>query len=125
VADIPPLLTSGDPNSSTWLWGILVSKVAPAVAGAYVRGLFPPRKPILQRVGEAFGGVILVLYCHKVAAGALWAVLNWALGFIGAKASDVINRADADVLAVFLVGLLGMTIVEGALIVIRKRTAAA
>ena len=125
MADTPPLLTSGDPNSSTWLWGLLVSKVAPAIAGAYVRGLFPPRKPILQRLGEAFGGVLLVLYGHKIAAGALWAVLGWALGFVDTKAADVIQRSDADMLAAFLVGLLGMTIVEGALIVIRRRAAAA
>jgi hypothetical protein len=125
VADIPPLLTSGDPNSSTWIWGILVSKVAPAIAGAYVRNLFPPRKPILQRLGEASGGVLLVLYGHKIAAGTLWALLNWALGFVDTKAAEVIQRSDADMLAAFLVGLLGMTIVEGALIVIRRRAAAA
>jgi hypothetical protein len=100
---------------------LLVSKVAPAAAGAYVRGLFPPRKPTLQRLGEAGGGVLLVLYGHKVAAGALWALLNWALAFVDTKAADVILRSDADMLAAFLVGLLGMTIVEGALLVIRRR----
>ena len=121
MADIPPLLTSTDPNGSAWLWGLLVSKVGPAVAGAYVRGLFPPRKPLLQRLGEAFGGVLLVLYAHKIAAGGLWAVLDWALGHVGTKAADVILRSDADMLAAFLVGLLGMTIVEGALVFIRRR----
>ena len=94
---------------------LLLTKIFPALAGSFVRNLFPPRKPILQRFGEALGGVVMVIYAGPVAGGALWAALGWAMAFVNAKQSDVIQRAESDLLAAFLIGLIGMTLVEGAI----------
>jgi len=97
-----------------------MTKIAPALAGSYVRGLFPPRKPILQRIGESLGGVVLVVYAGKPAAGALWAALDRAMRIADlGRAKDIMDKGEASLLAAFLVGLLGMTIVEGGIVWVR------
>jgi hypothetical protein len=103
---------------------LFVTKVAPALAGAYIRNLFPPRKTLLQRFLEMIGGVLMVVYTAHVAAGALWALLGWALGWLGVQdISLIIQRQQADLLAAFLVGLIGMTVVEGFLVFLRRWSA--
>lgn len=110
-------------GSGQWIdliWSIAATKVAPALAGSYVRGLFPPRKAIGQRLAESLGGVLMVIYAGKPAAAILWAALDKAMitGGLG-RARDVMERAEAGLLAAFLVGLLGMTIVEGGIVWVR------
>lgn len=97
------------------LLGVIMAKVFPALAGAYIRNLFPPRKPWRQRLMETAGGVLMVFYAGEVAAGATWAVLKWAGGFVGVTdIAEFVDRSQSNLLAAFLVGLTGMTIVEGA-----------
>lgn len=96
------------------LLGVIMGKVAPALAGAYIRNLFPPRKPWRQRLLETAGGVLMVFYAGEVAAGATWAVLKWAGGFVGVtNIAEFVDRGQSDLLAAFLLGLTGMTVVEG------------
>lgn len=108
------------PSPGGWvdiIGSMIMAKVAPALAGSYVRGLFPPRKPILQRLGESLGGVVLVIYAGKPAAGALWAGMDKAMRVAElGRAGDIMDKSEASLLAAFLVGLLGMTIVEGAIV---------
>ena len=119
MADVPSQIQPPPPGSFD-LMGLLITKVFPAFAGAYIRNLFPPRKPLLQRAAEAFGGVVLVIYAGPVAGGALWGLLGWLMTSIGVDdITPLINREQSDLLAAFLVGLLGMTVVEGALVFIR------
>lgn len=100
---------------------LLVTKVAPAIAGGLIRNIFPPRKPMVQRVAEMAGGVLLVLYAGEVAAGIMWAMLAWGLKKIGVEnPATVVMYSDAAKLAAFLVGLLGMTCVEGAILYTRR-----
>ncbi len=116
MADIGPHI----PGAAEIL-GVIMGKVAPALAGAYIRNLFPPRKSWRQRLLETAGGVLLVFYGGEVAAGATWAVLRWAGGFVGVvDVGEFVNRAQSDLLAAFLVGLTGMTAVEGGFHYARK-----
>lgn len=96
------------------LLGVFMGKVAPALAGAYIRNLFPPRKAWRQRLLETAGGVLMVFYAGEVAAGATWAVLKWAGSFVGVvDVAELVDRGQSDLLAAFLLGLTGMTVVEG------------
>jgi hypothetical protein len=109
MADVGPHI----PGAAEFL-GVIMAKVFPALAGAYIRNLFPPRKSMRQRLMETAGGVLMVFYAGEVAAGATWAVLRWAGGFVGvANVAEFIDRGQSDLLAAFLVGLTGMTAVEG------------
>ena len=48
-------------------------------------------------------------------------VLKWAGGFVGVvDVAEFVNRAQSDLLAAFLVGLTGMTAVEGGFHYMRK-----
>jgi len=123
---IPP------PGPGGWvdiIGSAVMTKIAPALAGSYVRGLFPPRKPIWQRILESIGGVCLVVYTGKPTAGALWAALDRAMRIADlGRAKDIMDKGEASLLAAFLVGLLGMTIVEGGIVWVRawvKRRAGA
>ncbi|SCM74032.1 hypothetical protein KL86PLE_130058 [uncultured Pleomorphomonas sp.] len=103
--------------------GVIMAKVFPALAGAYIRNLFPPRKPWRQRLMETAGGVLIMFYAGEVAAGATWAVLKWAGGFVGVtNIAELVDRGQSDLLAAFLVGLTGMTAVEGGLHYLRQLT---
>lgn len=108
------------PSPGGWIdiiGGAIMTKVAPALAGSYVRGLFPPRKPIWQRILESIGGVFLVVYAGKPVAGALWAAMDKAMRIAElGRAGDIMDKSEESLLAAFLVGLLGMTIVEGAIV---------
>lgn len=118
MADLPPHLP---PPANYELMALAITKIAPAMAGAYIRNLFPPRKPFMQRAAEAFGGVLLVVYGGQVAGGALWALLAWGLSLIGiGDMTGLIRRDQSDLLAAFLVGLVGMTVVEGGLLFVRS-----
>lgn len=109
MADVGPQIP-GVPE----LLGVIMAKVLPALAGAYIRNLFPPRKPWRQRLMETAGGVLMVFYIGEVAAGATWAVLRWAGGFVGVtNVAEFVDKSQSDLLAAFLVGLTGMTVVEG------------
>jgi len=111
------------PQPGGWwdlIWSVLATKAAPALAGSYVRGLFPPRKAIGQRLAESLGGVMMVIYAGAPVAGALWAGLDKAMRVAElGRAKDVMDKSQASLLAAFLVGLLGMTIVEGAIVWVR------
>lgn len=116
MADIGPHI----PGAAEFL-GVIMGKVAPALAGAYIRNLFPPRKSWRQRLLETAGGVLLVIYAGEVAAGATWAVLGWAGSFLDVvDVAAYVDRGQSDLLAAFLVGLTGMTAVEGGFHYARK-----
>lgn len=103
------------------LLSLLFSKVLPALAGGLVRNIFPPRKVFWQRAAEMLGGVILVIYTGHHAGAVLWALLGWGLSKIGVNdPSLVMDRVQTDQLAAFLVGLVGMTVVEGGLVFLRQ-----
>lgn len=115
MADIGPHIPPGAAELSSSLLGVAMAKVLPALAGAYIRNLFPPRKAWRQRLLETAGGVLMVIYVGEVAAGATWAVLRWAGTFVGVTdIAEFVDRSQSDLLAAFLVGLTGMTVVEGA-----------
>lgn len=114
MADIGPHIPPVAADLGSSFLGVVMAKVLPALAGAYIRNLFPPRKPWRQRLLETAGGVLMVVYVGEVAAGATWAVLRWAGTFVGvSNVAEFIARGQSDLLAAFLVGLTGMTIVEG------------
>lgn len=105
-----------------YLYGLVFTKIAPATVGAFLRNLFPPRKPWWQKGLETFGAVLLVIYAGGIAAGAQWALLSWAMSHIGVTdIARFIDRAESDRLSALLVGLLGMTIVEGGLVWLRRK----
>ncbi len=121
MADVGPHLPPGAVELGSGVLGVIMAKVLPALAGSYIRNLFPPRKPWRQRLMETAGGVLMVIYAGEVAAGATWAVLKWAGGFVGVTdVGEFVNRAQSDLLAAFLVGLTGMTVVEGGFHYARK-----
>lgn len=114
MSNIGPHITPGAAELGSSVLGIVMAKVLPALAGAYIRNLFPPRKPWRQRLLETAGGVLMVVYAGEVAAGATWAVLGWAGSFLGVTdVAEFIDKGQSDLLAAFLVGLTGMTVVEG------------
>lgn len=114
MADIGPHIPPGAAELGSSFLGVVMAKVLPALAGAFIRSLYPPRKAWRQRLLETAGGVLMVMYAGEVAAGATWAVLKWAGGFVGAtNIAEFVDRGKSDLLAAFLVGLTGMTAVEG------------
>lgn len=117
-------MTDVPPPSWDWFYSLLIAKIIPAGVGAVLRNLFPPRKSWSQKLLETFGAVLFVIYAGQVAAGAQWALLSWGMGHIGVTdISRFIDRAESDRLSALLVGLLGMTAVEGCVVWIRRRAA--
>lgn len=112
MADIQPPSPGG-----LDLMNLLLGKVLPAAAGAYIRNVTSRNKPFVRRLAEMVGGVVMVISVGDPVGAIMWS----GGGFVASKLlgvedlAGVISRAEVDRVAAFLVGLAGITIAEGVL----------
>lgn len=105
-----------------WL-AFLISKGAAAasgLAGAYIRNLFPPFKPWSQRIPEYVGGALTAVYAGPVAGPVLSSALDRMLTLVGISLADTLPRQNVESLAGFLCGVIGLTIIEGIFVIVRR-----
>jgi len=112
-----------DPHAGGDLAATVLSKATAAtagLAGAYIRQLFPPRKPVRQRIAEYIGGAFTAVYGGPVAGPLLYQAIEVVAKWWGTTVADVLARQSVESLAGFMCGAIGLTIIEGLFVLARR-----
>ncbi len=117
MADLQP--HGPPPDLLAWILAKAMTAGAGAL-GALVRNLFPPRRRLRQRAAEYVGGALAAVFFGPV-AGPILHQLILAFGrTMGVALEPVMPRESVDSLAAFLCGVVGLTMIEGLILLARR-----
>ncbi|WP_336800478.1 hypothetical protein [Kaistia sp. MMO-174] len=109
-------------TGSEWAAAIIakLATAAGGLAGAWVRNLFPPHKPMRQRVPEYIAGALAAVYGGPVAGPLMYETLIAIFRTFGVDVGRALSRPSVESLSGFMCGVVGLTIIEGVFVLARR-----
>ncbi|MCX5478436.1 hypothetical protein OSH08_05440 [Kaistia geumhonensis] len=101
----------------------LAAKIIPALAGAagaFVAHLLPPAKPWRERLVEYIGGALTAMHVGPVAGPVLYNAILAGCEFWHIDPPQALPAPSVESLASFLAGALGLGILRGLIVWIRR-----